>query len=58
MSSRRGQSTLEWVLLMAIMLAALLGAQRFLKASLMGQWRQTADTFGHGRQYDRSTTIN
>jgi Flp pilus assembly pilin Flp len=52
-----GQSALEWALMAAIFVAALLGAQRFVKATLMGRWRAVADGFGFGRQYEPGDTI-
>jgi hypothetical protein len=43
-------------MVIAIVLAALLGMQRFLKASLMGRWGSIADSYGFGRQYEPGKT--
>lgn len=43
-------------MVIAIILAALLGAQRFLKTALMGRWRAVADGYGFGRQYEPGQT--
>ena len=48
----RGQSVMEYAITIALMVAALLAAQRFMKSSLMGRWRAIADSFGYGRLYE------
>lgn len=53
---REGQSILEYTVLLVAAIAAILLMQRLLKASLMGSWRQTADTFGGGVLYQRGRT--
>ncbi len=47
-----GQSVLEYAVVLIVVVAALLGMQRYMKAHLMGRWRATADTFGGGQQYE------
>ena len=54
---RRGQSMIEYLMLLTIIIAALLSAQRFLKASLMGHWKAIADQYGSGRQYEPGRTV-
>lgn len=54
--SGKGQSTLEYVMIVAILIAALLGIQRFLKASMMGRWKTIVDVYGFGRQFDTVKT--
>ena len=47
-----GQSWIEYALVIAAVVAALVVMQRYLKASVMGRWRQAADTFGGGQQFE------
>lgn len=49
---RRGFLSIEYAVLIAIIAAALIGMAVYLKRSLSSKWRETGDTFGHGRQYD------
>lgn len=46
----RGVSMIEYSLLLAVVVAAIVGAQIYLKRAISGRWRQAADTFGYGRQ--------
>jgi hypothetical protein len=50
----RAVSTLEYSIVVAVVVAALLGMQIYLKRAVCSRWRQAADTFGYGRQYQRS----
>jgi Flp pilus assembly pilin Flp len=50
-------STIEYSMLIAIVVAALLVMQFYLKRGVCGQWKSAGDVFGFGRQYDPSTTI-
>ena len=52
MRNLRAASIIEYSLLLAVMVAAILGMQIYLKRAICGRWRQAADTFGYGRQYD------
>ena len=59
---RRALTILEYSLLLACIVFALLAAQVYLKRALMFKWRESVDSFGHGRQYaptgsDHPTTI-
>ncbi len=49
---KRGISVIEYSLIVAVAVAALLGMSIYVKRAISGRWRQAADTFGHGRQYD------
>ena len=51
MQRRRGFLSLEYVILVAIVVAALVGMAVYFRRSLCGKWRQAADVFGYGRQY-------
>ena len=48
----KAMSIIEYSLLVAIVAAAILGIQIYLKRAVCDHWRQSADVFGHGRQYD------
>ncbi len=48
----RAVSAVEYSLIVAVVVAALLGMQVYVKRAVSGRWRQAADTFGYGRQYD------
>ena len=52
MNLRRGSLAIEYTVLIAIVVAALLGMQVYVKRAICGRWRAAADTFGHGRQYE------
>lgn len=54
---RRGQTALEYAVLIAVVVAALVGMSIYVKRSLSGKWREVGDTFGHGRQYEPGTTL-
>ncbi len=49
-----GMSTLEYVALVTVAVAALVGMSMYLKRGLEGKWRSVGDTFGFGKQYDPS----
>lgn len=44
-------STIEYSLLIAIIVAALVGMQVYLRRAVCERYRQTGDTFGFGRQF-------
>lgn len=48
----RGVSAIEYSLIVAVVVAGLLGMQFYMKRAISGRMRQAADTFGYGRQYD------
>lgn len=49
---QRGFLTIEYAVFIAIIVAALIGMSVYIKRALGGKWRQAADTFGFGRQYE------
>ncbi|MDD5019646.1 MAG: hypothetical protein PHH75_04630 [Candidatus Omnitrophica bacterium] len=59
--SRAGMSVLEYSLLIAAILAALLSVQVYLRRAISYKWRDAADSFGLGRQYEtdgsKATTV-
>jgi Flp pilus assembly pilin Flp len=54
---RHGSFTIEYAVLLAIVAAALVGAALYTKRALCGKWRDVADGFGHGRQYEEGVTV-
>ena len=52
---RRASTLIEYGMLLLIIFLAIFGTQVYIKRALSGYWRQMADTFGYGRQYDAGT---
>ena len=52
----KGSSVIEYAVVIAIIISALLGMQLLIKAHLSGAWRETVDQFGHGHQYEDDST--
>ena len=50
-SALRGSFSLEYAVLVAVVVAALIGMSIYMKRALQGKWRAVGDTFGHGKQY-------
>lgn len=53
----RGQSAVEYAVVIAVVAAALLGMSVYAKRALSGKWRQVGDAFGYGRQYEPGMTV-
>ena len=54
-----GSLAIEYTVLVVIVVAALIGMQVYIRRAISGRWREAADGFGHGRQYEYgSTRIN
>ena len=51
---RRGQSVLEYTILLVIVIAALVAMQAYLKRGVQGHWKESVD--GLGEQYDQGRT--
>lgn len=52
MNMRRGSLAIEYTVLIAVVVAALVGMQVYVRRAICGRWRAAADSFGHGRQYE------
>jgi len=50
--ARAGMSILEYTLLISVFLGALLAVQVLLRRAISYKWRESADSFGMGRQYE------
>jgi len=53
---KKGTSILEYSLLVAIVIAALLAMQIYVKRAVSGRWREAGDVFGFGRQFEKGVT--
>ncbi len=52
----KGALGIEYAVLVALVVAALIGMQTYIRRAICGRWRDAADTFGHGRQYEPGLT--
>jgi Flp pilus assembly pilin Flp len=56
-----GMSILEYTVLITALLAAILSVQVYLRRAISSKWRDAADSFGLGRQYEtdgsKATTV-
>ena len=53
---KKAMSIVEYSMLIAVVVAALLGMQIYLKRAICGKWKEAGDVFGYGRQYDPEAT--
>ena len=53
--STKGQSSVEYTIILIIVLAALLAMQNYFKRGLQGRWRSAIDEVGE--QYDPRTVV-
>jgi len=53
---RKGQTALEYAVVIAVVVAALVGMSVYVKRAMSGKWRQVGDTFGYGRQFEPGKT--
>ena len=56
MKPSRGVFTVEYAIMGAVLVAALLGMLVYVQRGLQGKWREVGDSFGHGRQYEPRVT--
>lgn len=47
---------MEYAVFIAVIIAALVGMQFYVKRAVCGRYRQAADVFGSGRQYEPNVT--
>lgn len=55
--AKKAFSTLEYAVLIAVTVAALITMSVYIKRAVSGRFKDTADSFGFGRQYDPKTTV-
>ena len=56
LTPRKGQSVIEYVTLITIVVFGLLLMQKYVARGLYGRWKGTGDALGHGRLYDPGIT--
>lgn len=56
MNKQKAFFSLEYALLLAIIITALLAMSVYFRQALCGRWRQAGDAFGQGRQYEPGWT--
>lgn len=56
MKNNQAQSTLEYILLVAAVVAALIAMYGVINYSAMGKFKQSADSIGQGEQYQSGVT--
>lgn len=49
---RKGFLTIEYGLLIVVIISAILGMLIYMKRAINSKWRETGDSFGFGRQYE------
>ena len=50
----KAMSVIEYSMLIAVITAALLGIQIYIKRAVSARWREAADTYGYDRQHAAS----
>lgn len=55
--SNNGITTIEYSILVLVLVLALLAIQVSLKRVIAGKWKVSADVFGAGRQYEPNNGI-
>ncbi|MCK9603359.1 MAG: hypothetical protein M0R66_03275 [Candidatus Omnitrophica bacterium] len=56
MRNNKAQSTLEYVALVAAVVAAIIAMYALINYSVMGKFKQSADAIGQGEQYEPGVT--
>jgi len=54
-NNKKAASIMEYTTLIIIILGALLLMRQYIFQAMMGRWKETADSFGYGRQFDSTT---
>ena len=52
MRADKGISILEYAILISVLLLALFAMQNYLRRAISYKWREAADVYGGGRQYE------
>lgn len=56
MFNKRAFTTLQYALMLVVAVAAILALQVMLRRAISAKWKESADTLGGGRQYERGVT--
>lgn len=54
--TRRGGFSMEYAVMVVVIVGACLGMSMYVQRALAGRWRGVGDAFGHGRQYGCGTS--
>lgn len=54
--NRKGITSLEYAVLVIALILAIVAVQTTLRRAIASKWKETADSFGSGRQYDPAVT--
>jgi len=58
LNTKRGVLSFEYALLITIIAVGLMAMAAYLMRSLSGKFRETGDSFGHSRQFQRGVTTD
>jgi Flp pilus assembly pilin Flp len=53
---KKGFLAIEYAVLIAIIVAALIAMQGYIRKAISGRWRESADSIGFGMQYEPRVT--
>jgi Flp pilus assembly pilin Flp len=56
MRNKRGSFSIEYALLISVIIVSLIAMSIYFIKALSGRWRQVGDGFGQGRQYEPGNT--
>ncbi|MBI5873179.1 MAG: hypothetical protein HZB36_03445 [Candidatus Omnitrophica bacterium] len=56
LSHKTGMTTMEYVILISVIFLALLAMQTTLRRAVSSRWKDAADSFGSGRQYEEGVS--
>ena len=51
-----GASTIEYTMMIVVLLAAIIVMQKYILRGFVGRWKATGDTYGFGRQFNPKKT--
>ena len=55
--NKKAAAVLEYTLLLVVFLSAVAVMNKYIFRGILGRWRSAGDSFGYGRQYDPSKTL-
>ena len=57
LKNKKATSTIEYAMLIIIIMSAVLLSQRYILRGFAGRWKAAGDAFGQGKQYDPKKTV-
>ena len=55
--TKQGQSTMEFMVILVVIIAALLVFRKYIVRGFSGRWKGVGDSLGQGRIYDQNKTV-